>query len=97
VFSGKAHPSPGAKAVFFCYAMPAPPGPRQASRVNGPKRQATPGGTGLTSPPRRSRTTRRKSSSSFARRRIRRASITFRTRLFRKSAPRWRNTSRTRM
>lgn len=25
VFSGKAHPSPGAKAVFFCYAMPAPP------------------------------------------------------------------------
>jgi hypothetical protein len=29
VFSGKAHPSPGAKAVFFCYAMPAPPGPAQ--------------------------------------------------------------------
>jgi hypothetical protein len=24
---GKANPSPGAKAVFFCYAMPAPPGP----------------------------------------------------------------------
>lgn len=24
VFSGKAHPSPEAKAVFFCYAMPAP-------------------------------------------------------------------------
>ena len=29
VFSGKTHPSPGAKAVFFCYAMPAPPGPAQ--------------------------------------------------------------------
>ena len=25
VFSGKRHPSPGAKAVFFCYALPAPP------------------------------------------------------------------------
>ncbi len=24
VFSGKQHPSPGAKAVFFCYALPAP-------------------------------------------------------------------------
>jgi superfamily II DNA or RNA helicase len=24
VFSGKAHPKPGAKAVFFCFAMPAP-------------------------------------------------------------------------
>jgi hypothetical protein len=30
VFSGKAHPTPGAQAVFFCYAMPAPPGPAQA-------------------------------------------------------------------
>jgi hypothetical protein len=29
VFSGKAHPVPGTKAVFFCYAMPAPPGPAQ--------------------------------------------------------------------
>ena len=29
MFSGKAHPSPGAKAVFFCYAMPAPPGRAQ--------------------------------------------------------------------
>jgi phosphatidylserine/phosphatidylglycerophosphate/cardiolipin synthase-like enzyme len=29
VFSGKAHPMPGAKAAFFCYAMPAPPGPAQ--------------------------------------------------------------------
>lgn len=26
VFSGKAHPSTGAKAVFFCFAMPAPVG-----------------------------------------------------------------------
>jgi hypothetical protein len=25
VFSGKAHPSPDAKAVFFCYSLPAPP------------------------------------------------------------------------
>lgn len=25
VFSGKQHPSPSSKAVFFCYAMPAPP------------------------------------------------------------------------
>jgi hypothetical protein len=25
VFSGKDHPSPGARAVFFCYALPAPP------------------------------------------------------------------------
>jgi superfamily II DNA/RNA helicase len=25
VFSGKEHPSPGARAVFFCYALPAPP------------------------------------------------------------------------
>ncbi len=25
VFSGKRHPSPDAKAVFFCYALPAPP------------------------------------------------------------------------
>jgi len=25
VFSGKAHPSPEAKAVFFCYSLPAPP------------------------------------------------------------------------
>lgn len=25
VFSGKRHPSPGARAVFFCYALPAPP------------------------------------------------------------------------
>ncbi len=24
VFSGKEHPSPGTKAVFFCYALPAP-------------------------------------------------------------------------
>ena len=24
VFSGKKHPSPGTKAVFFCYALPAP-------------------------------------------------------------------------
>ena len=24
VFSGKEHPSPGAKAVFFCFALPAP-------------------------------------------------------------------------
>ena len=24
VFSGKQHPSPGARAVFFCYALPAP-------------------------------------------------------------------------
>jgi len=30
VFSGKDHPSAGAQAVFFCYAMPAPPGPAQA-------------------------------------------------------------------
>jgi len=30
VFSGKAHPVPGTKSVFFCYAMPAPPGPAQA-------------------------------------------------------------------
>lgn len=27
VFSGKAHPLPDTRAVFFCYAMPAPPGP----------------------------------------------------------------------
>jgi SNF2 family DNA or RNA helicase len=33
VFSGKAHPRPGARAVFFCYALPAPPGPA------GPKTQ----------------------------------------------------------
>jgi SNF2 family DNA or RNA helicase len=25
VFSGKDHPSPGSKALFFCFAMPAPP------------------------------------------------------------------------
>ena len=25
LFSGKEHPKPGARAVFFCYAMPAPP------------------------------------------------------------------------
>jgi superfamily II DNA or RNA helicase len=25
VFSGKQHPSPGTKAVFFCYSLPAPP------------------------------------------------------------------------
>jgi hypothetical protein len=25
LFSGKEHPKPGTKAVFFCYAMPAPP------------------------------------------------------------------------
>ena len=25
VFSGKRHPTPGARAIFFCYAMPAPP------------------------------------------------------------------------
>jgi hypothetical protein len=24
VFSGKQHPTPGARAVFFCYALPAP-------------------------------------------------------------------------
>jgi SNF2 family DNA or RNA helicase len=35
VFSGKQHPSPGARAVFFCYAMPAPPGPAQAPAGNG--------------------------------------------------------------
>jgi superfamily II DNA or RNA helicase len=34
VFSGKAHPSPGARAVFFCYAMPAPPQPGQASTAS---------------------------------------------------------------
>ena len=27
VFSGKEHPKAGAQAVFFCYAMPAPPPP----------------------------------------------------------------------
>jgi hypothetical protein len=27
VFSGKAHPSSGARAVFLCFAMPAPPAP----------------------------------------------------------------------
>jgi hypothetical protein len=25
IFSGKAHPSPNTRAVFFCYALPAPP------------------------------------------------------------------------
>ncbi len=25
LFSGKAHPSPGARAVFFCYSLPTPP------------------------------------------------------------------------
>jgi hypothetical protein len=29
VFSGKAHPSSGAQAVFLCFAMPAPPPPAQ--------------------------------------------------------------------
>ncbi|MHB8653691.1 MAG: helicase-related protein [Terriglobia bacterium] len=29
VFSGKEHPSSGAQAVFFCFAMPAPPAPAQ--------------------------------------------------------------------
>ena len=33
VFSGKAHPSPDAKAVFFCYALPAPPGPDRAAEA----------------------------------------------------------------
>jgi hypothetical protein len=37
VFSGKAHPVPGTKAVFFCCAMPALPGPAQ----DGAKRQWT--------------------------------------------------------
>lgn len=32
VFSGKAHPSSGEKAVFFCYAMPAPPAPAEESK-----------------------------------------------------------------
>jgi superfamily II DNA or RNA helicase len=34
VFSGKEHPTPGSKAVFFCYALPAPaadPGQRDSS------------------------------------------------------------------
>jgi SNF2 family DNA or RNA helicase len=26
VFSGKEHPQPGSRAVFFCYSLPAPPG-----------------------------------------------------------------------
>ncbi len=34
VFSGKAHPSPGAQAVFFCYAMPAPPAPAQEIKAD---------------------------------------------------------------
>ncbi len=34
VFSGKEHPSPGSQAVFFCYAMPAPPPPVQESTAS---------------------------------------------------------------
>jgi hypothetical protein len=33
VFSGKAHPTPGARAVFFCYAMPAPEQPLRDMRT----------------------------------------------------------------
>lgn len=29
VFSGRGHPKKGTRAVFFCYAMPAPPGPAE--------------------------------------------------------------------
>jgi len=32
VFSGKEHPTPGAKAVFFCYRLPRPSLPSPASR-----------------------------------------------------------------
>jgi hypothetical protein len=35
VFSGKAHPSWGAKAVFFCFAMPAPPTEETKDAENG--------------------------------------------------------------
>ncbi len=34
VFSGKEHPSPDARAVFFCYALPAP-GSDNAEDQNG--------------------------------------------------------------
>lgn len=33
VFSGKAHPSEGAQAVFLCFAMPAPPAPAMESQA----------------------------------------------------------------
>jgi superfamily II DNA or RNA helicase len=37
VFSGKEHPSRGSKGVFFCYAMPAPPGPGQEGTGEAPE------------------------------------------------------------
>ncbi len=34
VFSGKVHPSPDARAVFFCYALPAPPAPARDANAD---------------------------------------------------------------
>jgi len=36
VFSGKAHTSPGAKAVFLCFAMPSPPSPAEGEKNGEP-------------------------------------------------------------
>jgi hypothetical protein len=37
VFSGKAHPEVGVRGVFFCYTMPAPPGPGQEGTGDAPE------------------------------------------------------------
>jgi hypothetical protein len=68
--------------------------PGAVIKVNGPRRQVTPSGTCLTSPPRRSGTIRRRPSSSSARSRIRHASTISRTTLCLKSALGWRSTSK---
>jgi hypothetical protein len=44
VFSAKAHPAPGAKAVFFCYALPAPA--VSVTRNDGDTDEENDGGTG---------------------------------------------------
>lgn len=46
VFSGKTYPSKGAKAVFFCYSMPAPPAIAAAGAHGSAAPQSPPGGNG---------------------------------------------------
>jgi superfamily II DNA or RNA helicase len=45
VFSGKQHPTPGAKAVFFCYALPSPPPIKREEKEIEAEEWTTDGGT----------------------------------------------------
>jgi hypothetical protein len=44
VFSGKAHPMPGARGVFFCYALPAPIKPPAGAPADAPVEWSTDAG-----------------------------------------------------